>query len=105
MIKVTENKIWHDSIDSQDSYGAMVNMDKHLGVEIIEIGDDYVIAKMPVSEKTKQPFEILHGGASCVLAETVGSIGANLVLDNNTHIAVGLEINACLLYTSPSPRD
>lgn len=94
MIKVTENKIWHDSIDSQDSYGAMVNMDEHLGVEIIEIGDDYVIAKMPVSEKTKQPFEILHGGASCVLAETVGSIGANLVLDNNTHIAVGLEINA-----------
>ena len=94
MIKVTENKIWHDSIDSQDSYGAMVNMDKHLGVEIIEIGDDYVLAKMPVTEKTKQPFEILHGGASCVLAETVGSIGANLILDNNKQIAVGLEINA-----------
>lgn len=51
MIKVTENNIWHESINSQDSYGAMVNMDKHLGVEIIEIGDDYVIAKMPVSEK------------------------------------------------------
>ena len=69
-------------------------MDKHLGVEIIEIGYDYVVAKMPVNEKTKQPFGILHGGASCVLAETVGSIGANLILDNNKQIAVGLEINA-----------
>ena len=49
---------------------------------------------MPVNEKTKQPFNILHGGASCVLAETVGSIGANLVLDNTKQIAVGLEINA-----------
>ena len=49
---------------------------------------------MPVTEKTKQPFGILHGGASCVLAETVGSIGANLILDNNKQIAVGLEINA-----------
>ena len=94
MIKVTDNYIWHESITNQDSYGAMVNMDKHLGVEIIEIGDDYVVAKMPVNEKTKQPFGILHGGASCVLAETVGSIGANLILDNNKQIAVGLEINA-----------
>ena len=94
MIKVTDNHIWHESITNQDSYGAMVNMDKHLGVEIIEIGDDYVVAKMPVNEKTKQPFGILHGGASCVLAETVGSIGANLILDNNKQIAVGLEINA-----------
>jgi len=94
MIKVTDNYIWHESITNQDSYGAMVNMDKHLGVEIIEIGDDYVVSKMPVNEKTKQPFGILHGGASCVLAETVGSIGANLILDNNKQIAVGLEINA-----------
>ena len=94
MIKVTDNNIWHESITNQDSYGAMVNMDKHLGVEIIEIGYDYVVAKMPVNEKTKQPFGILHGGASCVLAETVGSIGANLILDNNKQIAVGLEINA-----------
>ena len=94
MIKVTDNYIWHESITNQDSYGAMVNMDKHLGVEIIEIGDDYVVAKMPVNEKTKQPFGILHGGASCVLEETVGSIGANLILDNNKQIAVGLEINA-----------
>ena len=94
MIKVTDNNIWHESILNQDTYGPMVNMDNHLGVEIIEIGDDYVVAKMPVTEKTKQPFGILHGGASCVLAETVGSIGANLILDNNKQIAVGLEINA-----------
>ena len=60
MIKVTDNNIWHGSIINQDTYGPMVNMDKHLGVEIIEIGDDYVVAKMPVTEKTKQPFGILH---------------------------------------------
>ena len=94
MIKVTKDNIWHASISERSSYQGMVNMDKHLGVEVIEIGDDYVLAKMPVSEKTKQPFEILHGGASCVLAETVGSIAANLVLDKDKAYAVGLEINA-----------
>ena len=94
MIKVTKDNIWHASISERSSYQDMVNMDKHLGVEVIEIGDDYVLAKMPVSEKTKQPFEILHGGASCVLAETVGSIAANLVLDKDKAYAVGLEINA-----------
>lgn len=94
MIRLTKEHIWHKSIEDTDTYADMVNMDKHLEVEITQIADNFVEAKMPVNEKTKQPFNILHGGASCVLAETVGSIGANLVLDNTKQIAVGLEINA-----------
>lgn len=70
-----------------------VNMVAHLGIEFTEIGKDYVKAKMPVDEKTKQPFGMLHGGASVVLAETLGSVASNVVLAGNQY-AVGLEINA-----------
>ena len=56
-------------------------MDKALGIEVTEIGDDYIVAKMPVTEKTKQPYGILHGGASCVLAESLGSTAAALSMD------------------------
>ena len=94
MIKVTDSNIWHESINNQESYGAMVNMDKHLGIEIIEIGNDYIVGKMPVIEKTKQPYGILHGGASCVLAESVGSTAAALSMDNTKKYPVGIEINA-----------
>tara|TARA_B100000683_G_scaffold154259_1_gene149103 strand:- start:58 stop:426 length:369 start_codon:yes stop_codon:yes gene_type:complete len=69
-------------------------MDKYLDVEVTEIGDDFVIAKMPVTEKTKQPYGILHGGASCVLAESVGSIAAALTMDGAKKYPVGIEINA-----------
>ena len=69
-------------------------MDKHLGIEITEIGDDYIVGKMPVIEKTKQPYGILHGGASCVLAESVGSTAAALSIDNTKKYPVGIEINA-----------
>jgi len=65
----------------------------HLGIEITEIGDDFLTAKMPVDHRTHQPMGILHGGASVVLAETVGSIASNLAIDSE-HYAVGLEINA-----------
>ena len=69
-------------------------MDKHLGIEITEIGNDYIVGKMPVIEKTKQPYGILHGGASCVLAESVGSTAAALSIDNTKKYPVGIEINA-----------
>ena len=72
----------------------MVNMDKALGIEVTEIGDDYIIAKMPVTEKTKQPYGILHGGASCVLAESIGSTAAALSMDGSKKYPVGIEINA-----------
>jgi len=68
-------------------------MVSYLDIEITDIGEDYVTAKMPVDERTHQPMGILHGGASVVLAETVGSIASNLALDMD-HYAVGLEINA-----------
>lgn len=66
----------------------------HLDIEFIEIGEDYLKATMPVSEKTQQYMGILHGGASCVLAETIGSVAANCVVDHAKYRAVGQEINA-----------
>ena len=74
----------------QRSQNTMVT---HLGIEFVEVGDDYLIAKMPVDHRTKQPIGIMHGGASCVLAETVGSIAANYCLDLTKQYCVGLDIN------------
>jgi 1,4-dihydroxy-2-naphthoyl-CoA hydrolase len=65
-----------------------------LGITFIEIGDDYLCATMPVDERTRQPAGILHGGASVVLAETLGSFAAYMCIDPEKHIAVGLEVNA-----------
>lgn len=59
-----------------------------------EIGDDYLKLSMPVNSKTRQPYGFLHGGASCVLAETVGSVASALVIDREKYYCVGLEINA-----------
>lgn len=70
------------------------NMLEHLGIEITEVGSDYLCGKMPVDHRTMQPFGLLHGGASVVLAETLGSIASNLLIDNKKNYAVGLEINA-----------
>ncbi len=66
----------------------------HLGITFIEIGEDFLKAVMPVDHRTHQPFGILHGGASVVLAETLASTGANCCVDSGTHYCVGLEINA-----------
>lgn len=65
-----------------------------LGIEFTRLGDDEMEARMPVDNRTKQPFGILHGGASLVLAETVGSFASHWVIDNTKYIAVGMEINA-----------
>lgn len=66
----------------------------HLEINFTEIGDDYLTATMPFGENTQQYMGILHGGASCVLAETVGSVAANFVIDHEKFRAVGQEINA-----------
>jgi uncharacterized protein (TIGR00369 family) len=66
---------------------------EHLGIEFIEIGEDYLVARMPVDNRTRQPIGIMHGGSSCVLAETVGSTGANMCVDINKQYCVGLDIN------------
>ncbi len=70
------------------------NMGTHIGIEFTEIGPDYLKARMPVDERTTQPFGILHGGASCVLSETLGSVAAWMTINPETHRAVGIEINA-----------
>ncbi|ACF14702.1 thioesterase superfamily protein [Chloroherpeton thalassium ATCC 35110] len=70
------------------------HMIEYLGIEFTEIGNDFLAAKMPVDRRTRQPFGILHGGASVVLSETLGSAAAHLSLKDETKMAVGLEINA-----------
>ncbi len=70
------------------------NLTEHLGIEFTEIGHDYLVAKMPVDHRTTQPFGLLHGGATVALAETLGSVAAQLTLDMSKQHAVGLEINA-----------
>ncbi len=65
-----------------------------LGIEFVDVGDDWVSARMPVDQRTVQPFGILHGGASVVLAETIGSFAANHCVDMSKYYCVGLDINA-----------
>lgn len=69
-------------------------MTEFLDLKCIEIGDDFLRFSMPVNSKTRQPYGFLHGGASCVLAETIGSVGSALVIDTDLFYCVGLEINA-----------
>ncbi|MGA2785386.1 MAG: hotdog fold thioesterase [Candidatus Bathyarchaeia archaeon] len=66
----------------------------HLGIEFLEIGDNYLKARMPVDHRTITPFGLLHGGASAAFAETLGAIGASLCIDREKKSCVGLEINA-----------
>jgi 1,4-dihydroxy-2-naphthoyl-CoA hydrolase len=69
-------------------------MVEHLGIEFLEVSKDHLSAKMPVDHRTHQPMGLLHGGASVVLAETLGSVASSLVVDLNLYDCVGLEINA-----------
>ena len=66
---------------------------EYLGIEFTDLGEDYLTARMPVDHRTKQPVGIMHGGASCVLAETVGSTAANCCVDIQNFYCVGLDIN------------
>lgn len=65
-----------------------------IGIEFTEITEDSISARMPVNEKTHQPYGILHGGASVVLAESLGSVASNMIIDSDKYIGVGLEVNA-----------
>ena len=65
-----------------------------IGIEFLEIGEDFITARMPVDERTIQPYGLLHGGASVALAETLGSVGAHCSIDASKFASVGLEINA-----------
>lgn len=67
---------------------------EQIGIEFTAAGDDFIEAKMPVDNRTHQPFGLLHGGASVALAETLGSVAATCCVDTASHYCVGLEINA-----------
>jgi 1,4-dihydroxy-2-naphthoyl-CoA hydrolase len=66
----------------------------HLGIRITEVGPDYLKATMPATEKVFQPMGLVHGGANVALAETVGSVAANMLVDREKYACVGQEINA-----------
>ena len=87
--------IWFQKFTIEDlitqSSGTIV---EHVGIEYLEIGDDYISARMPVDHRTIQPAGILHGGSSVVLAETLGSVASNMSVDNKKKYCVGLEVNA-----------
>ena len=87
--------IWHGDIDldlaTRRSKGTMF---EHLGIELLELGEDFLKARMPVDHRTRQPAGLLHGGASVALAETLASLGAFFCIDREKHSCVGQEINA-----------
>jgi 1,4-dihydroxy-2-naphthoyl-CoA hydrolase len=88
--------IWfnkHLVIDDFRSMGKDT-MSEYIGIEWVEVGEDFLKAKMPVDHRTNQPYGLLHGGASCVLAETIGSVASAMVVDHSKFVCVGLEINA-----------
>lgn len=87
--------IWFRAVSVADlNRLAVQNMVAHLGIEFTAIGDDWLMARMPVDERTRQPAGLLHGGASVALAETLGSFAAYLTVDERRYSCVGLEINA-----------
>lgn len=87
--------IWFKPYTTVDIQGLLKNnMAESLGIEITEITSDSVKGKMPVDHRTKQSMNILHGGASAALAETLGSIASNLIVDTAKYACVGLDINA-----------
>ena len=87
--------IWHGKMDlnrlTEVAKGTLV---EHVGIEYLEAGDHDLKARMPVDRRTVQPYGILHGGASVVLAETLGSAAANCCVDRERERCVGIEINA-----------
>jgi len=79
------------------------SMPGHLGIEFTEVGKDYIKAKMPVDQRTKQPMGLLHGGASAALSETMGSVAGVLIIDDmSKQSIVGIEINANHLRSAKS---
>ena len=85
-------RIWQQPVAALSAFSVNSAV-SHLGIEFLEVGDDYITARVPVDERTRQPFGLLHGGVSVVLAETLGSCAANFACPVG-YQAVGLDINA-----------
>lgn len=89
------NSIWYQTPNLETINTLNQNtLGENLGMQFIEVGDDYLVATMPVDERTRQPFGLLHGGANVALAETLGSVASLLVVNQELFIGVGVEINA-----------
>jgi len=87
--------IWYAEVDLEALNALHAdNMDGHLGIEMTASGPDWLEGRMPVDARTRQPMGILHGGASVVLAESLGSVAANLCVDSERFFCVGQDINA-----------
>jgi 1,4-dihydroxy-2-naphthoyl-CoA hydrolase len=89
------------AIEQINIFGKNTMMDS-LGIKITDFGDDYICGKMPVDERTIQPFGLLHGGASAALAETLGSIAGGMKVDHEGKTVVGIEINCNHLRSARS---
>jgi 1,4-dihydroxy-2-naphthoyl-CoA hydrolase len=88
------SSIWKKDVTLEDiNHFSKNSIVGNVGIEFVEKGDDFLTATMPVDKRTIQPLGILHGGASAVLAETLGSMASHMTLDENHH-SVGLEIKA-----------
>jgi 1,4-dihydroxy-2-naphthoyl-CoA hydrolase len=97
--------LWAKKPTTKDLQDACKNtMCEHLDMVFTEVGDDYLVATMPVDHRTIQPAGLLHGGASVALAESLGSIASLLCLKSNTKMPVGIEINANHLKATTSGR-
>lgn len=86
--------IWNKMVTVEALNKSSKNMVSFLDIKFSEITEESISATMPVDTRTQQPFGILHGGASVVLAETVGSVASHLVIGEGDFLPVGLEINA-----------
>lgn len=85
-------------------FAGVRDINQHLDLRLTEIGDDFLRGTLPVDERTRQPFGLLHGGANVVLAESLGSVASNLVIDSSKFHAVGQEISANHLRSARSGR-
>lgn len=87
--------IWHKRPNVDELNSSMKQtMIGHLGILVTEVGDNYIKGTMPVSERTVQPLGAIHGGANVALAESLGSVAANFVVDDQYYYCVGQEVNA-----------
>jgi 1,4-dihydroxy-2-naphthoyl-CoA hydrolase len=88
--------IWFNPQIKIEHFQALENntMAGHIGIEFTDIGENFLKARMPVDYRTRQPYGLLHGGASVTLAETLGSVGSAFIIDQEQFICVGIEINA-----------
>ena len=95
-------RVWKKHIDIEELTRSHIDTAvSHLGMEFLEVGDDFIRGRVPVDKRTQQPFGLLHGGVSVVLAEALGSCGAHYSCPEG-HRAVGLDINANHLKSATS---